>query len=711
MGARPGESVGIIYGQVEATEFTFAANQVVKRLDYVSAEHPDGLALCQVQDVQRHSQLSFEEAVALPRGGGGVVTGDYVSCKVRVIGIRDERGLLQTPRTPFKAGGEVRRATATLIQKVLGLTSDPDKGAYIGYLKGTESPVVIDINSLVQKHVSVLAKTGAGKSYTVGVLIEELLKKRVPLVIIDAHGEYTTLGSPNIEPSEIDKLIKFNLKPKSFHAAVIEYAMEKPGSGRKRLELQGTGLDAREILDVLPAKMSPAQTGLLYQAINDLRRVRQDYSFREIIDEIGKNPSNAKWPLVGALETLEATGLFSPKGTPLDQLVVPGQASIINLKGTLPEVQQVAVARLAGGLFEARKKNQVPAFMFVVEEAHNYCPQGGVAGTALSGTVLRTIAQEGRKFGMGLLVVSQRPALVNKTVLGQCNTQFIMKVTNPNDLKAITASVEGLTAEAAEEIQRLDVGVAMVAGPSLAQPILVEIRTRQTRHGGRSVDVLRDEEPEAGEPEPRSLPPSPVDVASLPPVEHVLREAKVAQPALAEAPVAPASPHSSKGHHAWAPSDEAEPPLVDGEVVDEDPEPRRPSPSQTFASPTPPRPTHKGKAPREPGRVPNAPAEDDEPMRASLEPDEALLQRVVGRIGYSVHSSREAVLKVKELAKNLPEMSPEDYVVGFARIGRNFCYPSHPECGPCPLLRTCRLGLERLSRGEVREGRWGRGAR
>jgi hypothetical protein len=387
----------------------------------------------------------------------------------------------------------------------------------------------------------------------------------------------------------------------------------------------------------------------------------------------------------------------------VDQLIQPGQCSIVTLKGVLPEVQQMCVARLATSLFEARKKNKVPPFMLVVEEAHNYCPQAGVAGTAVSGDILRAVAQEGRKFGMGLLIVSQRPALINKTVLGQCGTQIIMKVSNPNDLRAITASVEGLNAETAEEIQRLDVGVALVMGPSLAQPIMVEVRARQTRHGGRSVDVLSEEETELPPPEPRTLPPPPVSVDRLPRIEHVLREAHPEPPSVSEAkPLAEPPPAPREQRRPWAPQDESpEPPLVEGELAEDHAAPP-PSPP-----PRPPPPTRAPKAPMRAPPIASEPREDEKPMQISIETEEVLVHRVVGRVGYNAHTTKEATQKVRELSKNVPAMSPDDYVRAFARVGKTFCYPSHPECGPCPLLRSCRLGLERLGRGEVREGRWG----
>ena len=140
-------------------------------------------------------------------------------------------------------------------------------------------------------------------------------------------------------------------------------------------------------------------------------------------------------------------------------------------------------------LFKARKEGLVPPFMLVVEEAHNFCPQ---SGPAITKEVLKTIASEGRKFGMGLTIVSQRPAKVDKNVLSQCGTQIILKVTNPNDLKAVIASVEGMTTRMAEEIQRLPIAVAIVVGGSISEPILVEVRARITKHGGSAVDIFKD---------------------------------------------------------------------------------------------------------------------------------------------------------------------------------------------------------------------------
>jgi hypothetical protein len=160
------------------------------------------------------------------------------------------------------------------------------------------------------------------------------------------------------------------------------------------------------------------------------------------------------------------------------------------MKGVPPDIQDVVVARITKELFNNRKAGKVPPFLLVVEEAHNYCPERGF-GNAVSSASLRTIASEGRKFGMGLCIVSQRPAKVDKNIISQCNTNIILKVTNPNDLKAIIQSVEGLTNQTYNEIQRLPIGVALISGASIQIPIMSEIRTRETSHGGKSVNIFK----------------------------------------------------------------------------------------------------------------------------------------------------------------------------------------------------------------------------
>ena len=509
------ESVGIIYGDVGSTEFNFTVNsQKVRKFDYVAAPHKEGWVLAQVLDIKRFSDLKFHDASMLTAVGEVRPIKSDVSAYADVIGYRDRRGQLQSPRTPFDTGSQISLANEDLIRHVLGLQSDKQNGAYMGKLKGHNLPVFLNIDALVQKHICILAKTGGGKSYACGVLVEELLKKKVPMVIIDTHGEYMSLTKPNKEKKEQKNMEKYGIKPQHYAGQITGFSPLGSRGDIRHIALDGMNLEAREIIDLLHAKLSGPQVGVLYQAIKELKEYKQTYTIRDIIETVNQSKSNAKWNVIASLESLDSIRVFSENGTPTSEFVKKGKCSIISMKGTPPDIQDVVVARITKELFEDRKAGKIPPFLLIVEEAHNYCPERGF-GNAVSSNILRTVASEGRKFGMGLCVVSQRPAKVDKNIISQCNTNIILKVTNPNDLKAIIQSVEGLTTQTYNEIQRLPIGTALVSGASIQIPIMVEVRTRETSHGGRSVTVFKDGEPQDFKPKIPKMPapPQPIDIA------------------------------------------------------------------------------------------------------------------------------------------------------------------------------------------------------
>lgn len=494
--------MGAVFGNVSTTEFRFAVRDPsLKRLDYVQVEHPaDGALVAQVAEVTRETNLSFDAAASAdaarsaygPRDAGrrygeGPLR-DHLVGRGRVIGFRDLSGRLQAPRTPVPAGAEVRRVDSALLAQVFGLR-DTD-GAYLGAVKGYDLRVILDINTLVQKHVSILAKTGSGKSYVVGVLMEELIKRHVPIVVIDPHGEHGSLAKPNNSPHDQGARRRFGVTPRNYGEHIVEYSPDTVANpDAAPFVLESRNLEVRDVVELLGGEVTNSQMGILHAAVRDLKGKGEDYDLASLLEAVRESASNAKWGLVSSIESLVALGIFRGKGTSIESLVAPKKVSILNLKGVSPEVQQTVVSITARRLFEARKLGKVPPFMLVLEEAHNFAPEKGLATTA-SGLAMRTIASEGRKFGMGVMVVSQRPAKVDKNVLSQCNTQIILKVTNPNDLKALASSVEGLTGDSEDEIQRLPVGVAFVSHPRISIPVLVEVRPRETAHGGESVDVM-----------------------------------------------------------------------------------------------------------------------------------------------------------------------------------------------------------------------------
>ena len=447
--------LGKITGKVTTKKFLFTVTGNVRNLDYIKVYHEAyDYVLCQVVELESTTQGTIATCI---------IHGYLHNNKLRPI------------RIPFEPGVEVFAADDEFIQQTLGLS---EKAATIGKLDGHDIPVSLDINKLLTKHVSILAKSGAGKSYTVGVLLEEILEHNIPVVIIDPHGEHHTLKEPATPANkeEQERLARYAVEPKGYN--IIEYDQTN-----NPIQLSST-LSRQELEHLLP-KLSATQQGLLYQAL----RNQEDTDFDQLLLALEAEESMSKWGLINLIESLKNYQLFSNQPTSPNDLVRQGRATIINLKGYPPDIQETIVYKLANDLFTLRKQNKIAPFFLVLEEAHNYCPERSF-GEAASSKVLRTIASEGRKFGLGLCVISQRPARVDKSILSQCTTQLVLKITNPHDLKAVSNSVEGLTSETEQEIRNLPIGTALVTG-IVDLPLITTIRPRRTRHGGDAVDITK----------------------------------------------------------------------------------------------------------------------------------------------------------------------------------------------------------------------------
>jgi len=479
------EPVGIIFGNVGTLQFNCGVTAPLEKMEYVQVEHElVGYVLGQVSEIERRTNLTID-GVSEMKNGTPVPIDEKEVAQVSIVGYRDDRNLLQIPRTPLKAGSVVYRADEELIKRVVGLEEHRETGAYIGLLSGHDIRVELDINLMVQKHVCILSKTGGGKSYCSGAIIEELMKHNVTVCVIDPHGEYASMK----HKGTVKKTTRdFGVTPRGYDDKIVEFATDTTiNKGARPLKFTLHNLDAREILGLTNIKNVRSFLTMLRKAVDILKETKENYSLQDIIAVLEQSGEASVGTLITELEYLNEIDVFADQGTKIDELIQKGKCTIINLRGTPPDIQELIVNRIGNALFELRKLDKVPPMMVVVEEAHNFCPQQGQAACS---KIFRTIASEGRKFGLGLMIITQRAAKVDKNVLSQCNTQIILKVTNPNDLKAIAASIEGLTEGMEDEIQRLPIGSAIITGGGVSMPLLVEIRPRESKHGGESVEVI-----------------------------------------------------------------------------------------------------------------------------------------------------------------------------------------------------------------------------
>lgn len=453
-----------IFGKSDIYEFKIDIVGNIQSFDFLKLNHIEhGEVLCQVVNITRDGEKLVGE------------------CKV--IGFR-ESGILKNIRTPFANDVRVEMATDKFIENTIGLNID--KKDFIGILENHPNlKISLDLKKVITKHIAILAKSGAGKSYTVGVILEEVIKKGVPVVILDPHNEYGSLKYPNDGEKDLKRLELFNLKPQGFLDRVKEYSPDivtNPQCAHISLDIKS--LKPQDLVETFPQKLSPAQQSLLF---NVLSNVNNRIDFDELIFNISNEESNSKWSIITLLEQLKKLKIYTSNPTPLSEIVKQKKVSIISFKGVDPYVTETFAGGLLRELFEARKREEIPPFLLVLEEAHNFCPERSF-GELKTSKVIRTIAGEGRKFGVGLCVISQRPAKIDKNVVSQCSTQILLKITNPNDLKSVIASSEGVTGDSENEIQKLNIGTCLLTGV-IDIPLKVNIRPRISKHGGETVDI------------------------------------------------------------------------------------------------------------------------------------------------------------------------------------------------------------------------------
>jgi len=232
--------------------------------------------------------------------------------------------------------------------------------------------------------------------------------------------------------------------------------------------------------------LTPMQKRELFRIMNKLSQEMKSgvgpYGIDAIRSEVNALDSKTSIPLNLALDDLEKMSLFSKVDSPavLD-LLKPGELLVIDLNGIINSAKkQLIVAYFSSKLFNARRQKRAPPFALLVEEAHNFIPEGTASEHALARPILQTIAREGRKFCASLILVSQRPKRLDTTTLANCNTHIILRITNPYDLDHIKQSSEGLDSNSTNMISSLRVGEAMIVGEAVSAPTFFKVRERKS---------------------------------------------------------------------------------------------------------------------------------------------------------------------------------------------------------------------------------------
>ncbi|WP_448572091.1 ATP-binding protein [Trichothermofontia sp.] len=422
---------------------------------------------------------------------------------VDVIGYFDRNLGFMNPRQTPDPGAKVYLASDATLRDILNRRQVSEVGsAHIGSLLLRDRdavPITLDVKELVSTHMAILAGTGSGKSYTAGVLVEELLRpyNRAAVLIFDPHGEYGTLEA-----------IRGHAAFKSQDGYAPTVKILTPDAIRIRI----SSLDYYDILMLLP-EMSDRQQSILSKAYAILKRhKRGDYRWdvSDLIaavyeadtqtDDEGNEKSGSSAPAIEwKLEKLARSPYFDPLQhcTPKD-LFEPGQVTVMQMNEISQEEQQVICAAVLRQAYHARMntqkekitpddENYLPYPVFILlEEAHRFAPAHEPSRCK---AVLRTILSEGRKFGLGVGLITQRPGKLDSDVLSQCMSQFIMRIVNPVDQDSLKYGVEAAGRDLLKELPALTKGQVIIAGACVNTPVLCQVRQRLTQHGGETLNA------------------------------------------------------------------------------------------------------------------------------------------------------------------------------------------------------------------------------
>ncbi len=456
------------------------SNTTIKKWEYVSVITDQSELIGRIEKVISRSDL-------LNEGLGFESASKYVSnrifdevsvCHVRSLGILRD-GNIELSRDLVKPGSPVIRSSRETLQELFGFGQE--RGLYLGDLVDREDvPVNVDMNGF-RRHLAILAQTGAGKSNAAAVIMEELLKKGASIIVLDPHADYVLMRK-----KEDGKFFSDAIKIFRTPFSTGRYGTESKGFVEEFM-INFQDLDADDLSDIMDIK---EEWTTLRRVVEDLVNVPGSRkSLNSFISALDSLPEEDRSRISGRVRLLnKIKDIFGEKSTSTAEYLSPGQLTILDLSGMDQFLANYFSYRVIEDIYEKKSGSEytTPVFL-VVEEAHNFVPP---ASRWHISSMIKKIASEGRKFGIFLIVITQRPGKIDQDVLSQCNSEIIMRITNPLDQKAVLESGERISAHIIDDLPSLNVGEAIITGEFTRIPSIIKVRKRETMEGGGDVDIV-----------------------------------------------------------------------------------------------------------------------------------------------------------------------------------------------------------------------------
>lgn len=402
----------------------------------------------------------------------------------------------------------------------------------MGQYTSLSNKIFMDV---LRSHVVLVAgKRGSGKSYTLGVLAEELsnlpkeVSQNIASLMFDTMGIYWTMKYPNEKDKEL--LHEWGLKPKNLKVKVFvpygfydEYTKKGiPADEKFALDVQE--MSAEDWIITFGLDIINPVAVLIERTIARLN-LKKEFDIEEIIREIEKDEKTEREIKNAAAALFEAAntwGIFSKKGispTKITHLVNAGTTTILDLSiynsvGSF-NVRALVISLISRKLFNqrmsARKKEEIdavskgldmtyysekketPLVWIFIDEAHEFLP---LEGKTIATDALTQLLREGRQPGISLVLATQQPGQIHKDVMTQSDIVISHRVTSATDLEALNRIMQSYLLESIrqymDELPSLN-GSAIILDDNSERIYPMRIRPRFTWHGGEAPTALRAE--------------------------------------------------------------------------------------------------------------------------------------------------------------------------------------------------------------------------
>ena len=365
--------------------------------------------------------------------------------------------------------------------------------------------------------VLICGKRGSGKSYTLGVFVEELLTATADAIIpiiVDPIGVYHTMSLPN--ELQRDDLFRWALNPRGYPVRMLV-----PGDPEALYDPDVLHVLRERQVEVVPLRLNAADLSpdgwcelfganinqplgiALFRAVQSLAERGRDFAVRDIARAVMSDEranETTQEALLNRLDAARTWRIFAQDGyVPMDTIFRPGAVNIVDLSRleSGPRGRRnLTISVIARNLFRARAdarlreefglSSPLPRVWLAIDEAHQFVPAGG---TTLAKEQLVRWAKEGRQPGLSLIVASQQPSAIDREVLSQCDVILSHKLTTRDDVSALNRlSQDYMGSELKTLIRNLKrVGEAILVDDERETVHHLSIRPRRSRHGGSSI--------------------------------------------------------------------------------------------------------------------------------------------------------------------------------------------------------------------------------